>query len=167
MYPFVALACLVSLLPSVLVAADQALTLAQITSPTNGTDILPGETFPFDYRTMGDLNSGVSSYTCTCWYFTGPVEGFQATPYFATGHLIGAFSLGNYSDLDSDYPSLPSRLTMPYFSVLPGNGEGESVSNQPVFIGCMEEYGYDAKQSVGSLMSFCYIQIMYNGTDGN
>lgn len=34
---------------------------------------------------------------------------------------------------------------MPYFSVLPGNGEGESVSNQPVFIGCMEEYGYDAK----------------------
>lgn len=99
MYPFVALACLVSLLPSVLVVADQALTLAQITSPTNGTDILPGETFPFDYRTMGDLNSGVSSYTCTCWYFTGPVEGFQATPYFATGHLIGAFSLGNYSGM--------------------------------------------------------------------
>lgn len=107
MYPFVVLSSLVSLLPSVLATASQSLMLAQIISPVNGTSLLPNDSFPFDYRAMGDLNSGVSSYTCTCWYFTGPVEGFEATPDFASGRLIGAFTLGNYSGTHVLIPLTP------------------------------------------------------------
>lgn len=48
-------------------------------------------------------------------------------------------------ELYSNYPSLPSNLTMPDFSVLSGFGEGERVSKQPVYLGCIEEYGCDDK----------------------
>ncbi|KAF5372268.1 hypothetical protein D9757_009646 [Collybiopsis confluens] len=167
-------------------AQGMELISAQIATPANETNVFPNETFSFDYVSMADQNSGVSSYTCTCWYFTGPVQGFEASDVFSTGALIGTFSLGNYSGailsesfagdkayfvlmfdagLDPSYRPLPGNLTMPDFSVLPGSGAGERVSNLSIYLGCIEEYGYSEKPSVGSTMSFTFVTIKYNGTE--
>jgi hypothetical protein len=76
------------------VAAPARRTDHGIVSPTSGSVIAPGETFDFEYNTMGDY--GISSYNVTVWLVTDAPTSFAPSVNFANGHFFGRFSFPNY-----------------------------------------------------------------------
>ncbi|KAK0504104.1 hypothetical protein EDD18DRAFT_487694 [Armillaria luteobubalina] len=133
-----------------------------IIHPRNGTRILPGEQFPFEYKSIADY--GVSAYNFTVWLFTSPPSFFHAAEGFAAGEYMGRYSLRNHPGNDYPHNLPPPYLTMPNFEDLPvGFGVGESCENRKVYLVVIEEYA-TGEPSVGLRMSLSMNHVIYNAT---
>jgi hypothetical protein len=80
-----------------------------IVAPSEDSVIAPGQTFDFNYRSMGDY--GISSYNITVWLFTSPPTSFAASENFATGHFFGRYAYSTY----------PSKHFCEDFTLMLGN----------------------------------------------
>ncbi len=66
----------------------------EITYPTNGTTIMPGESFDFKYDGMADYS--VSGYNYSVWLFTSLPQSFSPSESFGAGYYFGRYDYANY-----------------------------------------------------------------------
>ncbi|PAV16819.1 hypothetical protein PNOK_0688300 [Pyrrhoderma noxium] len=133
-----------------------------ISSPANGTIILPGQSFDFYYNQRGDYC--LSSYNFSVWLLTSPpgssMIGDDST---MTGHYFGRFS---YSSITNENPAnpAPAQLTMPDFSKSSGGfGIGASGSSVPMYLAVLEEWD-ECAPTLGQHFSLAVNTLIYNGT---
>ncbi|KAL5519761.1 hypothetical protein ACEPAG_1421 [Sanghuangporus baumii] len=136
-----------------------------ISSPVNGTAIMPGESFDFYYNAHSDYC--VSSSNFTVWLLTSPpssLSGIMNGDAKVTGWYFGRFAYSSYSDHYPPNPA-PGQLTMPDFSKSVGvNSIGQSVSSTPMYLAVMEEWNV-CEPTIGNQFSLAANVIMYNATN--
>ncbi|KAL5482363.1 hypothetical protein ACEPAI_8957 [Sanghuangporus weigelae] len=138
-----------------------------ISSPVNGTAIMPGESFDFYYNAHSDYC--VSSSNFTVWLLTSPsssLSGIMDGGAKVTGWYFGRFAYSSYSNHYPPNPA-PSQLTMPDFSKSVGvNSIGQNVSSSPMYLAVMEEWNA-CEPTIGNQFSLAANMIMYNATNAS
>ncbi|KAG7450019.1 uncharacterized protein BT62DRAFT_928805 [Guyanagaster necrorhizus] len=134
-----------------------------ITTPTNGTVIMPGESFAFSYDPMADYS--ISTYNYTVFLFTKLPSSLFSSTEWSNGHYFGRFDYPNYPAVPYSTHPAPANLTMPDFSQSPrtGWGSGANVTNATVYLLVLEEW-LTGSDNFGLTMSLAINELIYNGT---
>ncbi|KAK0506595.1 hypothetical protein EDD18DRAFT_37247 [Armillaria luteobubalina] len=134
-----------------------------ITSPANGTVILPGQSFPFSYSPKADYS--VSTYNYTVFLLTKLPTSLYSSDEWSSGHYFGRFDYSNSPAVP--YPShrAPTDLIMPDFSQRFGNGFGGgiNISDAKVYLAVLEEWSAGTN-NFGLTISLAINELTYNGT---
>ncbi|EIW81021.1 hypothetical protein CONPUDRAFT_33905, partial [Coniophora puteana RWD-64-598 SS2] len=135
-----------------------------ISSPSNGTSIMPSTPFNFTYNTRADY--GTSSYNFTVWLWSSATPSSSGQD-FATGYYFGRYAEENYpGECATPDPAnpVPPQLWMPDLAqILGGFGTGSTASDVPMYLVVIEEWG-TGQGSLGTRFSQTSTQIVYNGT---
>ncbi|KAI5121339.1 hypothetical protein M0805_000647 [Coniferiporia weirii] len=150
---------LLSATPAVAAATPRYGAQGMITSPANGTNILPGTAFDFEYTQRSDYC--LTSHNFTAWLLASPPSSVLAGT--ASGYFFGRFSYATFEDTDPPNPA-PAQLTMPDFSVSGGFSAGATAVAQPMYFTVLEEWN-SCDPVLGSNFSLAVNSIIYNGTN--
>ncbi|KAG7450846.1 uncharacterized protein BT62DRAFT_540325 [Guyanagaster necrorhizus] len=137
-----------------------------ITSPANGTVILPGQSFAFSYDPMADYS--MSTYNYTVFLLTKPPASLYPSNEWSSGHYFGRFDYPNYPAVPYPTHPAPANLTMPDFSqrVGSGFGGGINISDATVYLVVLEEWA-TGSDNFGMTISLAVNELIYNGTTSN
>ncbi|KAI5121340.1 hypothetical protein M0805_000648 [Coniferiporia weirii] len=130
-----------------------------ISQPANGTNILPGAAFDFEYTPRGDYC--LLSHNYTVWVLASPPASVLAGT--ASGYFFGRFSSASSVNTDPSNPA-PAQLTMPDFSASTGFSDGATAVAQPMYFTVLEEWN-SCDPVLGSNFSLAVNTIIYNGTN--
>ncbi|KAK0464508.1 uncharacterized protein EV420DRAFT_1475962 [Desarmillaria tabescens] len=129
----------------------------EITSPTNGTVVMPGESFDFKYDGMADYSVSGYNYSVCPSHPLSPL---------APGTTLDDTDYANYPGVPYANHPAPAQLVMPNLSArLGGFGTGKSASNALVYLAVIEEWA--SGSTFGFQMNLAMTQLIYNGTSSS